>query len=246
MPQTLTCHYLYILLYAVADLKNEIMFYYYGRKKKIGNKYKLSTKDIIIEPFAGSAAYSLRKENINKNVILFEKSKRIYDLWKWLIEVAEYDDIIKLGNIKKGDKVNEFIKILHSASKRAFDYKTITVTSVMEANWNSNLPKMAELVGKIKHWKIYNNCYSEIDNVVGNLDSCWFVDPPYKGDAGTGYSHSSKDIDYDKLSEWCKNRKGDVIVCEGLDANWLPFEKLTQQSTINGKKNNELVYYQFH
>lgn len=221
------------------------MFYYYGRKKKISSKYKVSSKNTIIEPFAGSAAYSLRDENINKNVILFEKSKRVYDLWKWLIEVATYDDIMKLGYIKRGDKVSEFIKILHSASKRAFDYKKITVTSVMETNWNSNLSKMAELVGKVKHWKIYNNCYSEIDNVVGNLDCCWFIDPPYKGAAGMGYSHSSEDIDYYKLSEWCKSRNGNVIVCEGGNANWLPFEKLTQQSTINGKKNNELVYYNF-
>jgi site-specific DNA-adenine methylase len=57
------------------------MFYYYGRKKKISNKYELSKKDTIIEPFAGSAAYSLRTENISKNVILFEKSKRVYDLY---------------------------------------------------------------------------------------------------------------------------------------------------------------------
>jgi len=221
------------------------MFYYYGRKKKIGSKYKVTNKVIIIEPFAGSAAYSLRPENISKNVILFEKSKRVYDLWYWLINHATHDDIMKLGYIKKGDKVREFIKILHSASKRAFDYKTITVTSVMETNWNSNLPKMAELVGKIKHWKVYNNCYTEIDDVIGNLDCCWFIDPPYKGDAGMGYSHSSKNIDYNELSEWCKNRNGDVIVCEGSYADWLPFEKLTQQSTINGKKNSELVYYKF-
>lgn len=222
------------------------MFYYYGRKKKIGNKYKLSDKNTIIEPFAGSAAYSLRPENISKNVILFEKSKRVYDLWCWLINYATYDDIMNLGYIKKGDKTSDFIKILHSASKRAFDYNSITITSVMETNWNSNLPKMAALVDKIKHWKVYNNCYTQIDDVVGNLDCCWFIDPPYKGDAGTGYSHSSKDIDYNKLSKWCKNRKGDIITCEGSDADWLPFEKLIQQSAINGKKNIELVYYKFN
>ena len=35
------------------------MFYYYGRKQKIFGKYPKPQFDTIIEPFAGSAAYSM-------------------------------------------------------------------------------------------------------------------------------------------------------------------------------------------
>ncbi len=45
---------------------------------------------------------------------------------------------------------------------------------------------------------------------------------------------ASKDIDYSGLAEWCKTRKGQVIVCEQLGADWLPFRELTK---IKGLKN---------
>ena len=35
------------------------MFYYYGRKKQIAKYYPEPKYDTIVEPFAGSAAYSL-------------------------------------------------------------------------------------------------------------------------------------------------------------------------------------------
>ena len=56
------------------------MFYYYGRKKKIGKYYPKPSHDIIIEPFAGSAAYCLRDDNWKKDIILVEKDKGVYDI----------------------------------------------------------------------------------------------------------------------------------------------------------------------
>lgn len=218
------------------------LFYYYGRKKKLAKKYPVAKYNTIIEPFAGASAYSLLPENISKEVILIEKNKRVYDLWKWLIEEATVEDLNNIGYIKKGDKTDNFFIILHSASKRAFDYKQMTITKVMETNWNCNLPKMIELLPKIKHWQIYNDSFESADEIIGNREATWFIDPPYQGEAGTGYENGSNDIDYTYLSNWCKERNGQVIVCEGGEANWLPFEALTTQSTINGKKNNELIW----
>ncbi|MEG4346741.1 hypothetical protein QUB70_26205 [Microcoleus sp. A003_D6] len=48
-----------------------------------------------------------------------------------------------------------------------------------------------------------------------DIEATWFIDPPYKEDAGKGYKYGSKLIDYKKLAEWAKNRKGEVIFCEG-------------------------------
>ena len=52
------------------------VFYYYGRKKQIVSYYPSPNFDTIIEPFAGSAAYSLNGYNWKKNVILVEKDER--------------------------------------------------------------------------------------------------------------------------------------------------------------------------
>ena len=80
------------------------MFYYYGRKQKIFDKYPKPNFDTIVEPFAGSAAYSMNY--YKKNVILIEKDKRIADLWKYLIEV-EPEEILSLPIIEKGESLND-------------------------------------------------------------------------------------------------------------------------------------------
>ena len=45
------------------------MFYYYGRKKQIAKYYPKPNFNTIIEPFAGSAAYSLHNDNWKKNML---------------------------------------------------------------------------------------------------------------------------------------------------------------------------------
>ncbi len=56
------------------------MFYYYGRKKQVAKYYPVPNFSTIVEPFAGSAAYSLYGENWKKDVILVEKDRRVFDL----------------------------------------------------------------------------------------------------------------------------------------------------------------------
>jgi len=79
------------------------MFYFYGRKFRIANKYPEPIYDTIIEPFSGSAAYSMLY--YNKNVILNDKDEKIYKLWKYLINVNKHD-IEKLPILKKGESLN--------------------------------------------------------------------------------------------------------------------------------------------
>ena len=49
------------------------MWSYYGRKSKFINLYPKPKHNIIIEPFAGTAVYSLHEENWKNDVILIEK-----------------------------------------------------------------------------------------------------------------------------------------------------------------------------
>lgn len=56
------------------------MWSYYGSKSKIVSKYPSPIHSTIIEPFAGSARYSLKYwEN---DVILYDKYDVIIRLWK--------------------------------------------------------------------------------------------------------------------------------------------------------------------
>lgn len=75
-------------------------------------------------------------------------------------------------------------------------------------------------VSRIKHWKVRNVPYYDLPNI----RATWYVDPPYCGPAGRYYKYNQ--IDYERLAEWCRTRKGQVIVCEGAGAEWLPFRPL--------------------
>lgn len=215
------------------------MFYYYGRKKQIVKYYPLPNYDVIVEPFAGSAAYSLNDGNWRKQVILIEKDEKVADIWKWLINEATPEKVLGLRNLKVGDKTSEFLHIIHSASKMAFKYRTIKVTPVLERNWEISKRYIAENLFKIKHWKIICGDYTEAPNI----EATWFIDPPYKGSPGTGYHHDSSKIDYDFLAEWTNSRKGEVIFCEGLNGDYLPFKNLLTLKGVAGKSSKERLYY---
>lgn len=81
-------------------------------------------------------------------------------------------------------------------------------------------------VSSIKHWRILSKTYDELPDI----EATWFIDPPYCGPAGRYYKYN--EIDYEHLAEWCRTRKGQVIVCEGAGAHWLPFRSLG--TTANG------------
>lgn len=215
------------------------MFYYYGRKKQIAKYYPSPNEDTIIEPFAGSAAYSLYKNNWRKRVILIEKDKKVYDIWDWLVNRATSEIIESLPDLKIGEKSSEFLHIIHAVTKMAFHFKTIKVTAVLERNWEISKRVMAQNLYKIKHWEIINGDYSEAPDIVAT----WFVDPPYKGNAGMGYRFGSDSIDYDALAQWALRRRGELIFCEGEDADYLPFKPLVDLKGVAGKINKEMIYY---
>lgn len=215
------------------------MFYYYGRKKQIARHYPLPNYPVIVEPFAGSAAYSLHDTNWQKEVFLIEKDKRVASIWEWLIKEATPERISKLPDVKVGEKSSEFLHIIHAATKMAFHYKTIKVTPVLARNWEISKRYMQKNLFKIKHWQIICGDYSE----ASDFEATWFIDPPYKKDSGKGYQHGSGSIDYKQLARWAEGRKGEIIFCEGLYGDYLPFTSLLELKGVAGKSSKELCYY---
>lgn len=215
------------------------MFYYYGRKKQIAKHYPLPISDTIIEPFAGSAAYSLFGENWKRNVILIEKDLRVAAVWGWLINRATVEDIQNLPDLKVGEKTSDFFHILHAATKMAFKYKTITVTPVLARNWDCSKRYIANNLYKVKHWKILCGDYTEAPDIAAT----WFIDPPYKGSSGNGYDTGSKSIDYQSLAKWSLARKGQIIFCEGTNGDYLPFEPLLTLMGVAGKRSEERLFH---
>jgi 16S rRNA G966 N2-methylase RsmD len=216
------------------------MFYYYGRKKQIAKYYPKPTFDTIVEPFAGSAAYSLYGSNWKKNVFLVEKDERVYAIWDWLVNRATSDEISQMPDLVVGEKSSSFLHVIHAATKMAFQYKTIKVTPVLARNWEISKRNMALNLYKIKHWKIILGDYTNAPDICAT----WFVDPPYRGDSGNGYNHSSGLLDYNKLAGWVYERQGEVICCEGAGADYLPFVPLLTLMGVAGKRSTEMIYYQ--
>ena len=75
------------------------------RKSKIVQYYPSPTHDKIIEPFAGSARYSLRY--FEKDILLVDKYKVIVDIWHYL-QRASVSDILGLPRLEVRQDLRDF------------------------------------------------------------------------------------------------------------------------------------------
>jgi site-specific DNA-adenine methylase len=214
------------------------MFYYYGRKDKIFKYYPTPKYDTIIEPFAGSAVYSLK--NYKKNIIILDKDERIINIWNYL-KTATTGEILSLPLLVRGQTLNdEEFNNLTLVQKDLISFFTNPSSaqpkrSVGKFNiWHEkNRKRLSEDVNKIKHWEIVLGDYRDIPN----QEATWFIDPPYQGNGGKYYKHGNKDMNYNELADWVQSRQGQVIVCENNEADWLPFRPLKE---LQGQRHNKI------
>jgi site-specific DNA-adenine methylase len=185
------------------------MFYYYGRKDKIFKYYPTPKHDTIIEPFAGSAVYSLK--NYKKNIIILDKDERIINIWNYL-KTATTGEILSLPLLVRGQTLNdEEFNNLTLVQKDLISFFTNPSSaqpkrSVGKFNiWHEkNRKRLSEDVNKIKHWEIVLGDYRDIPN----QEATWFIDPPYQGNGGKYYKHGNKDMNYNELADWVQSRQG--------------------------------------
>lgn len=226
------------------------MFSYYGSKSKLAHLYPKPVHSTIIEPFAGSARYSLL--HWENDVHLYDVDPVVVGVWQYLLE-ASPTDILELPDVPSKvhldsfgglEKVERDLIGFHLCRGKARPRKV----GHGQNSWGADKVRIARNLYKIKHWQVTLGSYHTIPN---NDFATWFVDPPYKEaqerDGNTDrYTHWQ--VDYGHLGTWCRTRWGQLIVCEGAGADWLPFRLLVRSlantNTATAKKSGEYIYTQ--
>jgi site-specific DNA-adenine methylase len=207
-------------------------FSYFGSKWRLAPYYPVPEYDIIVEPFAGSAGYSLFYPD--RKIYLLDKDPIVVAVWEYLLSVSG-EEIMNLPEPVQGEYLSDY-KIPEEAKwlmgfwiRQGAEYPSDKVTKFGEFN-GSNARKnrintcrtykerVSWQVEYIRHWKIKEGDY----HLLNNSNATWFIDPPYQV-KGTFYKNGSKPINYSDLGVWSRERNGQVIVCENYGAEWLPF-----------------------
>ena len=202
------------------------MFSYYGSKSKIVDYYPPPKHKRIIEPFAGSARYSLKYWQ--NDVLIAHKYEVIITIWKWLQQCSK-NDIMKFQILKRGDDIRTMNLTIEESywvgliiNQGTNEPKNV-VTEYSAKGLSNFIKRTADNLFKIKHWEIRHSSYEDLENI----EATWFIDPPYQF-GGEHYKEPSTNIDFKELGEWCKNRNGQAIVCENTKADWLPFRPMVE------------------
>jgi len=225
------------------------MFSYYGSKSKVVDCYPKPKQDLIIEPFAGSARYALKW--FDRKVVLNDRYKTVIEVWEYLKQVSE-NELMQLCRLNLTYRLSDIV------AKGSIEYKFLgfltqagqgspadTLSSMRDIDYfRTQIKQIAKQLFKIRHWEFTNVSYDEIDN----QKATWYIDPPYQFGGEHQYKFNNKTIDFKKLAEWCRNRDGQVIVCENTKADWMDFKPMqrmtgTAYSTTEAIWSNEKTAY---
>lgn len=235
-------------------------FPYYGAKVRAADLYPAPFFSRIIEPFCGSASYATRHGK-NREVILCDLDERIAGIWRWLITVS-VDELMSIPGVdcfSHIDEINvrgdsrEFLRqwlAPNCTHGRNCKSKMIDAQIQAGAFWftERHKPRFCEALSSIRDWQVICGSFSQIEN----QEASWFIDAPYQ-DGGTHYRKGAEALDFGELAQFCRTRRGEVIVCEGDGADWLPFQPLAPMknntrlaSGFGSRARAEVVFFQRH
>lgn len=218
-------------------MKLSAFFYYYGAKNALARSYPAPEHGAIIEPFAGSAAYSLAYPD--RRVELFDLDERIVGVWHYLIKAPESEILalpdpafdVQISEMPIVQEARWLIGFLVTAaasepkgrwSQWARDH--LTMRGNASIVWSQQRRQLiARQQRHIRHWRITHASWE----TAPITDATYFVDPPYQV-AGKHYRCGARDLDFEALGSWCQSLPGQVIACEAEGATWLPFRPLLQ------------------
>ena len=225
------------------------MFYYYGAKNLLSRYYPSPKYNLIVEPFAGSAAYScyhLSKSKFLKALIC-DKDDSVTEAWNFLLRCSE-KDITNFPTPAIGEYAYDFLVKTCAVSNASSKCNKMRYTERLDRVFQIQKRRILKLLPIRDRIKFVHGSYEDLQNV----ESTWFIDPPYQvvnknGSVfqnGDGYSREcgTAQIDFCQLKDFCLERKGQVIVCEKEGADWLPFASFRTNKTSLNRNYNEVVF----
>lgn len=221
------------------------MLRYFGTKSNKAKFYPTPLYDTIIEPFAGVAGYSLR--HWKKRVILVDRDEKIIRVWRWL-QKAKANTLLTLPwNAKIGDNLTKFNYDCKEAyiffclvSGSSGSVKLKILNNFQERPFQANKKRKQEIISIPEHiqdWTFIHGDY----HALANIEATWFIDPPYQF-GGENYVQGNKKLNYSELAEWCRSRRGQVIVCENTAATWMDFQSMKITSHNHYHKTTEAIW----
>lgn len=233
---------------AVSSLRP--FFGFYGGKWRDSVKfYPPPRYQTIVEPFAGSAGYSVRYAD--RRVVLCEADPVIAAVWRYLTQVTP-EEILSIPDVPVDGSVDDLHLAQEASWLVGFWVNRGTARPRKRPSrwmrdqirpgsfWGERVRQtIAAQVSAIRHWEVHNCSYEECP-VAG--PATWFIDPPYQA-AGRYYAYGARNLSFEHLAEWCRTRVGQVVVCENVGADWLPFVPLADvKTTRSGRKSQEVMW----
>lgn len=229
-------------------------FPYYGAKWNTARYYPPPAYTHVIEPFAGSASYSLFYDV--PKVTLFDLDPIVIGVWEYLIRVSP-SEVLHLPELPEvGDSTDNYALPqeakwligfwLNRGSAQPKKSRTAysARTDKRQLNWGARakqrIARQLPMIQKDYNWRVAKRPFWEAPDI----RATWFIDPPY-GDKGRHYRFSTTCVDYHRLAQWSRARLGQIIVCENVGATWLPFVALGSFKSTRGRS-AEAVYTQHY
>jgi site-specific DNA-adenine methylase len=219
------------------------LFPFYGSKWRDAKRYATPV-GVVVEPFAGSAGYSVYWGV--QTAKLFDIDPIIVGVWDYLIK-ASADDIVRLPDLETGQSVDDFHLPqeakwligfwLNRGSAQPKKTKTAFSSRVERSQlvWSLRArERIASQIDGIRGWSVRQMSFESVPDE----RATWFIDPPYV-DKGRYYRFHN--INYESLARWSTGRSGNVLVCEQAGATWLPFESLAVIKSTRGTS-SEVVF----
>ena len=218
-------------------------FTYYGGKWRLSAKYPTPSHDVIFEPFAGSAGYSLRYPD--RAVILNDLDPVIAATWDYLINAPEseiealptydgtWETVNDLGVPQEAKYLIGwwFNKGTIGPGTRPSRWVRDAGENTGENYWGEGVKaRIVRQQEYIRHWKVQCGDYGDLPDI----EATWMIDPPYQK-AGVHYKKDSTSLNFADLGDWCWGRDGQVLVAENVGADWLPFASFADVKATHGQ-----------
>ncbi len=223
------------------------MFYYYGAKHRLSRYYPEPKCSTIVEPFAGAAGYAMfwLEKRPDMRAVLVEKDPRVADTWR---RVLRGD--VNIDRPEVGEWTTDFLCMTASASNATGTLKRMRFSERASREFDRMLRRIRRIASAVA---------GRVEIIEGDftcapdIEATWFIDPPYKPTrsagktsraGGRGYARgcNSDSLDYSDLANFCRSRRGQVIACEYVTADWLEFSPLRENQDAFGRKYTEGVW----